>query len=110
METQQDPQKQNPQHVQQYNYEKKDKSAKFIWKQISCEASSLITVVHCQFFFLHTSVKSNRSTFIVTRLLECIMFQSLNNCLVFWKSSFSFAGFAYYTDQFLSLKKVDVFK
>lgn len=34
--------------------------------------------------FFHTCVKSNISTFIVTRLLKCVMFHCFNNCLVFW--------------------------
>lgn len=45
METQEDLQKQKPQCRQEDNYEKE--SARFIWNQVSCEAHSLITSLHC---------------------------------------------------------------
>lgn len=45
METQEDLQKQKPQYRQEHNYEKE--SARFIWNQVSCEAHSLITSLHC---------------------------------------------------------------
>lgn len=55
-----------------------------------CAAASWIrspckTILHCKnSSFFHTCVKSNVSTFIVTRLLKCVMFHCFNNCLVFW--------------------------
>lgn len=83
METHKNLQNQKPQYVQDYDDKKTCK--------IYLESSKLwsLFLYNCctakiPFFFFYTSVKSNSSTFIVIRLLKCILFHSLNNCLAFW--------------------------